>query len=768
MRQLAEVPVTRLHRLSPKKAAALAEWGVDTVLDLLTTYPRRYIDRTRQADLADLAVGDEAVVLAEVERGAGRGGPAAAARWSSWRCDDGTGAHEGRLLQPALAGQAAAGRDRGALLREARRVPGHAPDDQPGGRLWWHRGRDRSATAGRCGSSPSTRPRPRRPRQLGDRRHGWPRRCAGAGTSPTRCPSGGASRARAGGPDRGLRRHPPARDRWPTPARPAAGWPSTSCSACSWRWCCGAGPSSATPGPSATRCRRSTSRRTAGATAPGVGDAEPGRRFLAGLPFELTAAQRRALAEIFADLAGPLPMHRLLQGDVGSGKTVVAVAALLAAVQGGHQGALMVPDRGAGRAALHGRAGAGRRPDGGRPGTPGRAPAGGGGAAHQPDHGGRAGPAARGAAPAATVDIVVGTHALLDRRRALPLARAWWSSTSSTASGSSSGPRCGTRAARRWPRRASGADPDLLVMTATPIPRTAAMVVFGDLDMTVLDELPPGRAPVTTVWARTDARRGGGLGAGPRARWRPATGPTWSARWSRDPSGWQARSATEELERLSSRGAGRAAPRACCTARCRRPRRRRSWPPSARGEIAGAGGHDRDRGGGGRARGHRDGDRGRRPVRHRPAPPAAGPGRARRPPQLVLPAGRGGDAARRPSAWRRWSGPPTGSSWPRWTSSCGARAPSWGPARRVAATCGWPRCARDRDLLDAARRVAEDARPRPTRCSTATRCWPTRSGCSWTRGRGSFLLQELTVRASPARGPSLAATARDGTVGACG
>ena len=74
---------------------------------------------------------------------------------------------------------------------------------------------------------------------------------------------------------------------------------------------------------------------------------EPGpslvTEFLGGLPFELTGAQRRALAAIFAELAGPLPMHRLLQGDVGSGKTVVAVAALLAAVGGGHQGAFMVP-----------------------------------------------------------------------------------------------------------------------------------------------------------------------------------------------------------------------------------------------------------------------------------------------------------------------------------------------------------------------------------------------------------------------------------------
>src|SRR5207253_4750290 len=66
-------------------------------------------------------------------------------------------------------------------------------------------------------------------------------------------------------------------------------------------------------------------------------------RFHRALPFPLTGAQRRAIGEIGADLAGPRPMHRLLQGDVGSGKTVVAVSALLMGVQGGYQGALMAP-----------------------------------------------------------------------------------------------------------------------------------------------------------------------------------------------------------------------------------------------------------------------------------------------------------------------------------------------------------------------------------------------------------------------------------------
>ena len=74
-----------LNRLPDKKAAALDDWGVDTVFDLLTTYPRRYIDRSRQADLADLAVGEEAVVLAEVA-GQRPADPQRALPWSSCRC----------------------------------------------------------------------------------------------------------------------------------------------------------------------------------------------------------------------------------------------------------------------------------------------------------------------------------------------------------------------------------------------------------------------------------------------------------------------------------------------------------------------------------------------------------------------------------------------------------------------------------------------------------------------------------------------------------
>jgi ATP-dependent DNA helicase RecG len=211
------------------------------------------------------------------------------------------------------------------------------------------------------------------------------------------------------------------------------------------------------------------------------------------LPFSLTEAQRRAIAEIAVDLAGPHPMHRLLQGDVGSGKTLVAVAALLSAVEGGHQGALLAPtevlaeqhnvsvrslladltvpveggnlfgERPLRVALLTGRTPAGERAT-----------------------------MASGLGDG-TVDVLIGTHALLTESVAFHDLGVVVVDEQH---------RFGVE--QRSILRSKGADgavPDVLVMTATPIPRTAAMTVYGDLDYTVLDELPPGRRPITTVWA---------------------------------------------------------------------------------------------------------------------------------------------------------------------------------------------------------------------------------------------------------------------------
>jgi ATP-dependent DNA helicase RecG len=215
-------------------------------------------------------------------------------------------------------------------------------------------------------------------------------------------------------------------------------------------------------------------------------------RLYASLPFELTAAQRRAIAEIEHDLAGPHPMHRLLQGDVGSGKTLVAVSAMLTAVQGGHQGALMAPTE----VLAEQHASSVRRmlegvtvPD------------------PQNLFGDRplrielltnriAGPDRRevlAGLAGGTVDIAIGTHALIQEG-------VQFHSLGVVVVDEQH--RFGVE--QRAALRSKGDDdavPDVLVMTATPIPRTAAMTVYGDLDVSILDELPPGRTPIVTHWA---------------------------------------------------------------------------------------------------------------------------------------------------------------------------------------------------------------------------------------------------------------------------
>ncbi len=214
--------------------------------------------------------------------------------------------------------------------------------------------------------------------------------------------------------------------------------------------------------------------------------------FRARLAFPLTSAQQKAIAEIEADLAKPVPMHRLLQGDVGSGKTLVALWCLLNAVAGGYQGALMAPTEVLAEqhhlslsAALAGLT----LPDpesllGERPVRVGLL-------TNQVSGAERA--RALGDLAQGKVDIVVGTHALLTE--AVRFARLGLVVIDEQH-------RFGVEQRAALRAKADGVLPDVLVMTATPIPRTAAMTVYGDLDTTVLDELPPGRSPVRTVWAR--------------------------------------------------------------------------------------------------------------------------------------------------------------------------------------------------------------------------------------------------------------------------
>jgi ATP-dependent DNA helicase RecG len=206
------------------------------------------------------------------------------------------------------------------------------------------------------------------------------------------------------------------------------------------------------------------------------------RRLLASLPFALTPAQERVWREIRMDMAAPYPMNRLLQGDVGSGKTVVAALAILTAVESGYQTALMAPteilaeqhlmtltqllEPLAVEVALLTNAVKGK---------------------------------ARERVGAGTADgsikCVVGTHALVQggvRFRRLGLAVV------------DEQHRFGVN--QRATLRGKGESPDVLVMTATPIPRTLALTLYGDLEVSVIDELPPGRKPVVTK-ARTESAR---------------------------------------------------------------------------------------------------------------------------------------------------------------------------------------------------------------------------------------------------------------------
>jgi ATP-dependent DNA helicase RecG len=215
------------------------------------------------------------------------------------------------------------------------------------------------------------------------------------------------------------------------------------------------------------------------------------QRFHSALPYPLTGAQRRTISEIEADLTAPHPMHRLLQGDVGAGKTVVAISALLVAVQGGHQGALMAPtevlaeQHAAGVKALLGDL---RVPDPGN--LFGERPV------RVELLTSRVGAAERREILAGladgSVDVAIGTHALIQENVAFHSLGAVVVDEQH---------RFGVEQRAALRAKSSGHVPDVLVMTATPIPRTAAMTVYGDLDVSVLDEMPPGRTPITTQWA---------------------------------------------------------------------------------------------------------------------------------------------------------------------------------------------------------------------------------------------------------------------------
>src|SRR5271170_4953443 len=201
------------------------------------------------------------------------------------------------------------------------------------------------------------------------------------------------------------------------------------------------------------------------------------------LPFHPTAAQKRALGEIVGDMRRSGPMRRLLQGDVGSGKTIVALQAMLVAIENGYQAALMAPTEilatqhylsirkllenstspASGRAyrisLLTGSLDEDRKR------------------------------AVRGKIFRGETDLVIGTHALIEEK--VEFAKLGLVVVDEQH-------RFGVLQRFRLMKKPTAAEPDVLVMTATPIPRTLALSLYGDLDLSVLDELPPGRTPIIT------------------------------------------------------------------------------------------------------------------------------------------------------------------------------------------------------------------------------------------------------------------------------
>jgi ATP-dependent DNA helicase RecG len=206
--------------------------------------------------------------------------------------------------------------------------------------------------------------------------------------------------------------------------------------------------------------------------------------FKALLPFKLTDAQKKAIEDTEKDMASPRPMNRLLEGDVGSGKTIVAAYALVLTVQNGHQGALMVPTEILARQHFNNLNGL-LRPLGINIVLLTNAVI------------DEAREEANRMVEDGTANIIVGTHALIQegvKFRDLGLAVI------------DEQHKFGVD--QRSSLKEKGLNPDVLFMTATPIPRTLAMTLYGDLDLSILDQMPEGRIPPKAYWVGEERRQG--------------------------------------------------------------------------------------------------------------------------------------------------------------------------------------------------------------------------------------------------------------------
>ncbi|MFI5047323.1 MAG: ATP-dependent DNA helicase RecG [Acidimicrobiia bacterium] len=494
LRELAAKPVSELRAVGTKLEQGLAEMGITSVLDLLEHYPRRYVDRTQRAEIAELSIGDEATIDAEVRSIHARRSRDGKRTIVSGSVYDGTGLLEivffnqgwrERQLRPgtqiSLFGKVEQYRGKRQMTNPVVDVLS-APDGEPA-----------------VASDVTGAVVPVYPQSGKAEVHTWQLRRAVATCLERTKPRGFADPvdssvlAGQGLVDRTRAYHDIHRPEVLANARDAAHRLKFD---------------------EFLRMQLGlvARKRALAASASGIRHVVDGPlvpAFHAHLPFPLTRDQQRAIGDITRDLAGRAPMHRLLQGEVGSGKTVVALTALLTAVQGGYQGAFMAPtevlaeqheltmrvlldgltvpsegtllaDRPVRVALLTNRTPTAER--------------------RRITDGLRAG----------EIDIAVGTHALIyggvefarlgvavvDEQHRFGVEQRdllrGKGARGERPEGSEAGvPPTGELAEGRQV-------PDVLVMTATPIPRTAAMLIYGDLDKTELRELPVGRSPIVT------------------------------------------------------------------------------------------------------------------------------------------------------------------------------------------------------------------------------------------------------------------------------
>jgi ATP-dependent DNA helicase RecG len=472
LRDLRDIPITRLTGVTPRLEERLGMLGITNVLELIEHYPRRYLDRTKRSDIADLKVGEEATVFAEVRKMTSRRTRQGRALvetivydgtsylyvtffnqpWRAQQLPTGTeaaffgklehyrGKHQ--MTNPAVDVLGSIGEKTGVI------VPIYPQSGKADVSTWQlQKFVAEALRRARAFDDPV-------PPEVLDRLGLVNRTRAYNGIHQPEIDADHFRAARRLIFDEFLRMQ------LGLVAR-----------------------------------KRAFEERRVGLTHRLDGPLVPA--FHAQLPFALTGDQQRSIEEIAADLAAPRPMHRLLQGDVGSGKTVVALTALLTAVQGGHQGALMAPTEVLAEQHHSSISGFLKGLTVASEGTlMGERPV---RVEILTNRTGAAGRRKLSAALAAgEVDIVVGTHALIYDTVAFPslgvavIDEQHRFGVEQRALLRAKGPGgAGTG-------QAEGAEPDVLVMTATPIPRTAAMLIYGDLDKSELREMPPGRTPITT------------------------------------------------------------------------------------------------------------------------------------------------------------------------------------------------------------------------------------------------------------------------------